>query len=106
MRRALPATFARGRFSPSPDNSQGLANGVADVLREPLDDGRTAETRLKPSLDPRLPLPGTPLIRRFQYEDGGYTGANMDRPALRRLLADIQSKKVDCVVVYKVDRLS
>jgi site-specific DNA recombinase len=30
----------------------------------------------------------------------------MDRPALRRLLADIQAKKVDCVVVYKVDRLS
>jgi site-specific DNA recombinase len=41
-----------------------------------------------------------------QYDDGGYTGANMDRPALRRLLADIQAKKVDCVVVYKVDRLS
>jgi DNA invertase Pin-like site-specific DNA recombinase len=30
----------------------------------------------------------------------------MERPALRRLLADIQTKKVDCVVVYKVDRLS
>lgn len=41
-----------------------------------------------------------------QYDDGGYTGANMDRPALRRLLADIQARKVDCVVVYKVDRLS
>jgi site-specific DNA recombinase len=41
-----------------------------------------------------------------QYDDGGYTGANMDRPALRRLLADIEAKKVDCVVVYKVDRLS
>lgn len=41
-----------------------------------------------------------------QYDDGGYTGANMDRPALRRLLAAIQAKKVDCVVVYKVDRLS
>jgi site-specific DNA recombinase len=40
------------------------------------------------------------------YDDGGFTGANMDRPALRRLLADIQAKKVDCVVVYKVDRLS
>jgi hypothetical protein len=40
------------------------------------------------------------------YDDGGYTGANMDRPALRRLLADIQARKVDCVVVYKVDRLS
>src|SRR3954468_12781063 len=41
-----------------------------------------------------------------QYDDGGYTGANMERPALKRLLADIQDRKVDCVVVYKVDRLS
>jgi site-specific DNA recombinase len=41
-----------------------------------------------------------------QYDDGGYTGANMDRPAIRRLLADVQAKKIDCVVVYKVDRLS
>ncbi len=40
------------------------------------------------------------------YDDGGYTGANMERPAVRRLLADVQAKKVDCVVVYKVDRLS
>lgn len=40
------------------------------------------------------------------YDDGGYTGANIERPALRRLLADIQAKKVDCVIVYKVDRLS
>jgi DNA invertase Pin-like site-specific DNA recombinase len=41
-----------------------------------------------------------------RYDDGGYTGGNMDRPALRRLLADIEAGKVDCVVVYKVDRLS
>src|ERR1700689_761415 len=41
-----------------------------------------------------------------KYDDGGYTGANMDRPALKRLLADIQSGTVNCVVVYKVDRLS
>ena len=41
-----------------------------------------------------------------QYDDGGYTGANMERPALRRLMADSQAGKVDCVVVYKVDRLS
>ncbi len=40
------------------------------------------------------------------YDDGGYTGANMDRPALKRLLADVQAGKVDCVVVYKVDRLT
>ncbi len=40
------------------------------------------------------------------YDDGGFTGANMERPALRQLLADIEAGKVDCVVVYKVDRLS
>src|SRR5262249_28955553 len=41
-----------------------------------------------------------------RYDDGGFTGGNMDRPALQRLLADIEAGKVDCVVVYKVDRLS
>jgi len=41
-----------------------------------------------------------------RYDDGGFTGANMDRPALRRLLVDIETGEVDCVVVYKVDRLS
>jgi len=40
------------------------------------------------------------------YDDGGYTGGNMDRPALHRLLADIEAGKVDAIVVYKVDRLS
>jgi site-specific DNA recombinase len=40
------------------------------------------------------------------YDDGGFTGGNMDRPSLHRLLADIEADKVDCVVVYKVDRLS
>ena len=41
-----------------------------------------------------------------RYDDGGFTGGNMERPALKRLLADIESGKIDCVVVYKVDRLS
>ena len=41
-----------------------------------------------------------------RYDDGGFTGGNMDRPALRRLIADIEAGNVDCVVVYKVDRLS
>lgn len=40
------------------------------------------------------------------YDDGGYTGANMDRPALQLLLADIAAGDVNCVVVYKVDRLT
>src|SRR5438477_8161893 len=41
-----------------------------------------------------------------RYDDGGFTGGTMDRPALRRLMADIEAGKIDCVVVYKVDRLS
>lgn len=41
-----------------------------------------------------------------KYDDGGFTGANMERPGLRRMLADITTGKIDCVVVYKVDRLS
>ena len=41
-----------------------------------------------------------------RYDDGGYTGGNMERPAIKRLLGDIDAGKVDCVVVYKVDRLS
>ena len=41
-----------------------------------------------------------------RYDDGGYTGGNMDRPALKQLTADIEAGLVDCVVVYMVDRLS
>ena len=40
------------------------------------------------------------------YDDGGLSGATMDRPALQQLLADIQAGKVDVVVTYKVDRLT
>jgi DNA invertase Pin-like site-specific DNA recombinase len=40
------------------------------------------------------------------YDDGGYSGGNVERPALRRLLADISAARVRVVVVYKVDRLT
>jgi site-specific DNA recombinase len=40
------------------------------------------------------------------YDDGGYSGGDMDRPALKRLLADVAEGKVDTIVVYKVDRLT
>ena len=40
------------------------------------------------------------------FADGGYTGGNLDRPAMKRLIAAIEAGQVDCVVVYKVDRLS
>jgi site-specific DNA recombinase len=41
-----------------------------------------------------------------RYDDGGVSGATLERPALKRLLADIEANKVDVVVVYKIDRLS
>src|SRR5215470_248242 len=40
------------------------------------------------------------------YDDGGLSGATMERPALKRLLADIEADRIDAVVVYKVDRLT
>ncbi len=39
------------------------------------------------------------------YDDGGFTGGNIERPALKRLLEDIEAHRVDCVMVYKVDRV-
>jgi site-specific DNA recombinase len=41
-----------------------------------------------------------------RYDDGGFTGGNMERPALQRLLTDIAAGRIDLVVCYKVDRLS
>ena len=41
-----------------------------------------------------------------RYDDGGYTGSNLDRPALQRLLADIRTGQIDCVLTHRVDRLS
>jgi len=40
------------------------------------------------------------------YDDGGFTGGNMDRPALKQLMTEIQAGKVNVIVVYKVDRLT
>jgi len=40
------------------------------------------------------------------YDDGGFSGGTLDRPALQRLLADISARKVDVVLVYKIDRLT
>ena len=40
------------------------------------------------------------------YDDGGYSGGNMDRPGLKQLLAEVQAGRIDVIVVYKVDRLT
>jgi len=43
---------------------------------------------------------------REPYDDGGFSGGTIDRPALKRLLADVESGLIDVIVVYKIDRLS
>jgi site-specific DNA recombinase len=48
---------------------------------------------------------GWTLIR-SRYDDGGYSGGSTDRPDLQRLLDDIRARKIDVIVVYKVDRLT
>ena len=46
------------------------------------------------------------ICLRAAYDDGGFSGATMDRPALQRLLADVKAGRIDTVVVYKIDRLT
>ena len=41
-----------------------------------------------------------------RYDDGGFSGGNLERPALKRLMADIRAGLIDIVVVYKIDRLT
>src|SRR5439155_626449 len=46
------------------------------------------------------------VLTRTRYDDGGFSGGNLERPALQQLLADIRTGGIDIVVVYKVDRLT
>ena len=46
------------------------------------------------------------LLARNRYDDGGFSGGNLERPAAQRLLTDIRAGRIDIVVVYKVDRLT
>src|SRR3984957_18628423 len=48
---------------------------------------------------------GWRLIR-DRYDDAGFSGGSMDRPALQKLLADVQARRIDVIVVYKVDRVT
>src|SRR5258708_7316218 len=46
------------------------------------------------------------VLIRSRYDDGGYSGGSTDRPDLQRMLDDIRARKIDVIVVYKVDRLT
>ena len=41
-----------------------------------------------------------------RYDDGGFSGGTLERPALQRLLRDVEARRIDVVVTYKLDRLS
>jgi site-specific DNA recombinase len=49
--------------------------------------------------------PGAGALARTRYDDGGFSGGNLERPGLQQLIADIRGR-IDIVVVYKVDRLT
>ena len=46
------------------------------------------------------------VVRPVAYDDAGFSGGSLERPALQRLLADVEAGEVDCIVCYKLDRLS
>ena len=46
------------------------------------------------------------ILHRNRYDDGGFSGGSMDRPALQKLLEDVRQGRIDVVVVYKIDRLT
>jgi hypothetical protein len=60
---------ARRRALEIADDADLRVRASKNFLTQAIDETRTAEARLRPSLDPRLPLPGTPLIRRYQGQD-------------------------------------
>lgn len=46
------------------------------------------------------------VVNEVRYDDGGFSGGNMERPGLRKLLADIEAGRIDVVLLYKIDRLT
>src|SRR2546429_5582907 len=46
------------------------------------------------------------VLVKTRYDDGGFSGGNVERPALQDLIADIRAGRIDIVIVYKVDRLT
>ena len=91
-----PATRLRCAIYTRKSTEEGLEQDFSslDAQREAAESFIQSQRR-----EGWIPLPA-------RYDDGGFTGANMDRPALKRLMAAVEAGDLDCVVVYKVDRLS
>ena len=103
---------ARRRLQAVPGRQDATQTRCAIYTRKSTDEGLDQDFN---SLDAQR-LAGENFIRSQasegwailpdRYDDGGFTGANMERPGLKRLLADVEADKVNTVVVYKLDRLS
>jgi site-specific DNA recombinase len=110
-RRQMIPKEAAGSFSPSAARAQATTR-CAIYTRKSTEEGLDqAYTTLESQRDSCLAyiasqqqLGWVPVADR--YDDGGFSGGNTDRPALQRLLRDIEVGKIDCVLVYKIDRLS
>src|SRR5260370_4749324 len=75
-------------------------HGLEQELNSPDNQREASEAYIKSQAHE-----GWRLIRN-RYDDGGYSGGSMDRPALKKLLDDVRARRVDVIVVYKVDRLT
>jgi hypothetical protein len=68
------------------------------------------DTEVRPQSHARTATPRVDRSARVcldeRYDDGGFSGGNTDRPAFKRLVQDVADGKVDCIVVYEIDRLS
>jgi DNA-binding XRE family transcriptional regulator len=98
LRRAGVPTLALG----------GRAGVVTITPVAAADPGRRPPTQFGPFRSvPALQLCGSRYLRSLatRYDDGGYSGSNVDRPALQRVLADIRAGKIDCVLTHRVDQL-
>jgi len=88
--------------------SEITPNKVAVYIRWSTDDqgeGTTLEVQLE-RCKHFLVSQGWTFREDLVYIDDGYSGGTLDRPALTRLRADVEDRKIECVVVYKIDRLS
>jgi len=97
---------------PSTDPSQPRIRRCAIYTRKSTDEGLDQEFN---SLDAQREACAAYIMSQRHegwillpdyYDDGGYSGGNMDRPGLKQLLAEVEAGRVDVIVVYKVDRLT
>ena len=99
-------------MSSSPDRKEILRRRCAIYTRKSTDEGLDMEFN---SLDAQREACSAYITSqkaegwvsiREPYDDGGFSGGTLDRPALQRLLSDVEVGLVDVIVVYKIDRLS